>query len=147
MMKNIVLFIRETIKTSLSNDDGFVLPTVLIILSICLGVSALTLSQSALTVRKDAEFLHYEHCLIAGESAIEICKSNLEKDCEYKGTNGIVKLPDNSAYEIKIARISDSLRHITITAQVRDFNKTFSGTAEIDPATRKPKNINILLEY
>ncbi len=146
-MKNIHLFIRETIKTSSSNDAGFVLPTVLIILSICLGVSALTLSQSALTVKKDADYLHYEHCLITGESAIEICKSNLESDCEYKGTNGKVKLSDNSIYEIKIARVSDSLRQITIIAQVQDFKKTFSGTAEIDPMTRKPKNFNILLEY
>ncbi|MBQ3334450.1 MAG: hypothetical protein IJG85_02490 [Eubacteriaceae bacterium] len=146
-MKNILLFIRETIKTSPSNDAGFVLPTVLIILSISLGIAALTLSQSALNVKKDADYLHYEHCLIAGESAIEICKSNLESDCEYKGTNGIVKLSDNSTYEIKVARVSDNLRQITITAQVRNFKKTFSGTAEIDPMTRKPKNFNFLLEY
>ena len=146
-MRNIHLFIPEKLKILQSNDAGFVMPTVLIILSVCLSVSALMLSQSVLTVKKDAEYLHYEHCLIAGESAIEICKSNLANNCEYKGTEGNVKLADNSSYEIKIARVSDNLRQITIIAQYADYKKTFSGTAEIDTNTQKPINFNILLEY
>ena len=146
-MRIFLLNIREKRKILQSNDAGFVLPTVLIILSICLGATALMLSHSALTVRKDAEYLHYEHCLTTGESAIEICKSNLTDNSEYKGTDGKVMLADNSAYDIKIARVSDNLRQITIIAQYAEYKKTFSGTAEIDPATQKPTNFNILLEY
>ncbi len=147
MMKAIHFYIREKLKILQSNDAGFVLPTVLIILSICLGTAALILSQTTLTVKKDTEYLHYEHCIITGESAIEICKANLSNDSAYKGTNGKVKLADNSAYDIKVARVSDSVRQITITSQCENFEKTFSGTAEIDPVTQRLNNFNILLEY
>lgn len=139
--------IREASKISkaLSSNSGTVFPLALIVVAVVLPLGALLLSQVSQSVKNDRDYLAYEHCLLTGESAVEECKSKMTDNSEYQGTGGNVVLDDGGIYSIDVARVSDTLREVTIKSQFEKYYRTYSGSVRCDE-TGKPVSFNILLE-
>jgi|GEM_PF-1176818 len=128
-----------------SENDGFVLPTVLVVLAVVFAVGAILLSQVAFAIKANSQYRDYEHCLLTGNSAVAICQANLSSDLQYSGTSGETEAGDGSSYTIAVQHASDTLRQITITSRCKTMTKTFSGQATVDPGNNSVISFNVLL--
>lgn len=138
--------IQEILKTLKSNNKGFVLPSVLVVLAIVFCISAILLSKITLSVKENAEYRDHQHCLMIAQSALEECKANIDADPAYSGTNGVLTTADGGSYSIQSQKMSDVLLQITVKGMYKKYTKILSGQAILDPETHQITSFNILLE-
>lgn len=144
-MKRFLNTPAASIKWSLRSEDGYVLPTVLIILALIFGVSTLLLGQIHSDVAVKSKYLDYEHCLFTAKTAMAQCQGELAADPAYTGTSQQVTLSDGGSYMITVKKTSETLRFVEITAFYKAYTKKYNGSAEIENGTGKLLSFSVKL--
>lgn len=113
------------------NDDGFVLPLVLVVMALLAAGAGYALSQGMAELQANVLNLEYQLCLLTGKNAIAILQAELEEDINYSGSGGKLADENGGSYQIRVLKVSEKLRFVEVTSQYRGYQMNFSGEVEL----------------
>ncbi|MBU4539784.1 hypothetical protein [uncultured Acetobacterium sp.] len=113
------------------NDDGFVLPLVLVVMALLAAGAGYALSQGMAELQANVLNLEYQLCLLTGKNAIAILQAELEEDINYSGSGGKLTDENGGSYQIRVLKVSEKLRFVEVTSQYRGYQMNFSGEVEL----------------
>lgn len=116
-----------------NNEDGFILPLVLVAMALLAGSVGYLLTQGIAELQANVLNQDYELCILTGKNAMAVAQAELENDVHYVGTAGMVSDENRGSYSITVAEASENLRIVDINSQYGDFRKEIYGELEIMP--------------
>lgn len=128
------------------DEDGYALPMVLTVMTLLLTAGLMLFSEVIFSIRDSRDDLAFQKAVLAGKNAVETCKAKLSKDVNYSGTKGKEIMADGSSCRIKVQKISENKRSISIRTECGEYGRVYEGQAEIDPATGKIIKWTVLLK-
>lgn len=115
-------------------------------MALLLTTGLMLFSEVFFSVKDSRDDLDFQLAVLAGKNAVETCKAKLSEDANYSGTKGKEMMADGSSCRIKVQKISENTRAISIRTECGDYGRVYEGQAEIDPATRKILKWTVLLK-
>jgi hypothetical protein len=117
------------------NENGFVLPLVLVVIVILAAGAGYMLTRGMAELQANALNQDYQLCILTGKNAMAVLQAEIEEDVNYSGTSGKVSDENGGFYEIWIFKTSEELRYVEIKSEYRAYQKKFSGEIELIPDT------------
>jgi type II secretory pathway pseudopilin PulG len=131
-------------RSRLSNEGGFVLPMVLIVMALVLGIGSIMLLQMRGALDTNRQYRDFQACDLAAKNAMEECQAALAADPGYTGTSGYVQ--DNGAsYRITVTVSGENKRAVVIDSTFGRYEKHYSGEAWLDAASGKLTHFSMKL--
>lgn len=118
-------------KKNIRNEDGFILPLVLVIIALLAGGVAYILSQGLTELQANTLNQDYELCILTGKNALAVGQAELANNVNYSGTNGKIADANGGYYQISVNKISDKLRYIEVSSVFKGYQKSFGGEIEL----------------
>lgn len=113
------------------NENGFVLPLVLIVIALLAAGAGYVLTQGTVELKANSLNQDYELAILTGKNAMAVLQAELAKDINYSGTSGKIADENGGFYEIHVFRTSEKLRYVEITSEFRTYQKKFCGEVEL----------------
>ncbi|AFA49387.1 hypothetical protein [Acetobacterium woodii] len=116
---------------NIGNEDGFILPLVLVIIALLAGGVAYILSQGLTELQANTLNQDYELCILTGKNALAVAQAELADNVDYTGTSGDVADANGGHYQITVNKIADNLRDIEVSSTFKGYQKSFGGEIEL----------------
>ncbi len=128
---------------NIRNEEGFILPLVLVVIALLAGGVAYLLSQGLTELQANKLNQDYQLCLLTGKNAMAVARAELADDVDYAGTSGNVADANGGHYQITVNKISENLRDIEVSSAFNGYQKSFRGEIELmfDEETAAPAKI------
>lgn len=118
-------------KKKINNEDGFILPLVLVVIALLAGSVGYILTQGMEELHANSLNQDYELCILTGKNAIAIVQAELEENTSYSGTNGTITDENGGTYQISVFKTAENLRYVEIESDYKSYQKKFSGEIEL----------------
>lgn len=118
-------------KKKINNEDGFILPLVLVVIALLAGSVGYILTQGMEELHANSLNQDYELCILTGKNAIAIVQAELEENTSYSGTNGTITDENGGTYQISVFKTVENLRYVEIESDYKSYQKKFSGEIEL----------------
>lgn len=125
-------------RKSNQNENGFVLPLVLVAIAILAAGAGYMLTRGMAELQANVLNQDYQLCILTGKNAMAVLQAELEEDVNYSGTGAKVADENGGFYEIKIFKTSEKLRYMEVKSEYRAYQKKFSGEIELIPDAAAP---------
>lgn len=117
----------------LSNEDGFILPLVLVVIALLAGGVAYILTQGMAELHANTLNQEYELCILTGKNAMAVVQAELEENINYSGTNGKVADENGGTYLIRVFKTAEKMRYVEVECDYKSYQKNFTGEIELEP--------------
>ena len=111
------------------NEQGAVLPLVIVVMLLVFSLGGAMLTASALAFKESSDYRNYQVAVLLGKNAVEECRAALAKDVNYLGTKGTRKDPDGSLVKITVPRLASKTKTVTVQVNYKGYRRFYRGTA------------------
>lgn len=126
-------------KIKLRNENGFILPLVLVVIAVLAGGVAYILTQGMAELHANTLNRDYELCILTGKNAMAVLQSELEEDINYVGTDGKVADDNGGTYLIRVFKTADKIRYIEVECDYKSYHQGVTGQIELSEDTETQK--------
>ena len=128
------------------NDQGFVLPLVLVAVAIMAAGVGYVLTRGLSELQANTQNQDYQLCILTAKNAMAILQAELEEDINYTGTATKVADENGGYYQIRVSVLSEKLRFVEVDSEFGSYHQSFNGEIELMTAAA-PKSRIIRLNW
>jgi len=134
------------LKKLMNNQEGFVLPLVLVCIALMTSGVSIFLAQQTTELRANVMNRDYQLCIFTAKNAMAVAQASLGEDFNYPGTAGLKRDENGGNYRIRITSLSETKRFFDIESHYKTFAKQFTGEFEIIKDSNELKKPKIQLK-